>query len=106
MQLIRQGRFSTLLFRLVLAVKLKKEDSMANYVNVTLRNATSAQHIYHATDDVLHQEVLPNTPLASGETTPIQLVADENGHGRMTYGYLGGINTSRDDLNDGDPVDG
>jgi len=78
---------------------------MPNYVNVTLRNSTTSQHVYHATDDVLGKLVLDDQPLAPDETTPIKLVADENGHGEMTYGYKGGVDTSRSDLNDGDRVD-
>jgi len=78
---------------------------MAKFVNVTLRNSTSSQHVYHATDDVLGQEVLPNTPLGPNDAKAITLVADENGHGRMTYGYKGGADTSRIDLGDGEIVD-
>jgi hypothetical protein len=37
--------------------------------------------------------------------TAIALVGDENGFGRMTYGFRGGIDTSRTDVNDGDVVD-
>jgi hypothetical protein len=77
-----------------------------NFVNVALRNSTNSQHLYHATDDVLGQPVLRDTPLApSDPATTIALVGDENGFGRMTYGFRGGIDTSRTDLNDGDVVD-
>jgi hypothetical protein len=79
---------------------------MGQYVNLTLRNAGTSQHVYHATDDVLGQQVLPDTPLEPDETAGIQLVADENGYGRMTYGYRGGVDTIRNNLSDGDRVDG
>jgi hypothetical protein len=78
---------------------------MPTFVDVTLRNSTPAQHVCHATDDVLGQPALADTPLGSGESAPVRLVADENGHGRMTFGFRGEIDTSRIDLNDGDVVD-
>ena len=79
---------------------------MPQYIHVVLKNGTSSQHVYHATDDVLHKSALNDQPLAPGETASITLVADENGHGEMTYGYSGGVDTSSTDLNDGDEVDG
>ena len=79
---------------------------MAQYVSVSLRNGQIAQHVFYATDDVAGATCLPDTPLSAGEQTgPILLIADENGHGRMTYGYRGGIPTSSTDLNDGDVID-
>jgi hypothetical protein len=78
---------------------------MPQFVNVTLKNDTMAQHVYHATDNVLGQSVLQDAPLGPSETTPIRLVADENGHGQMTCGFRGGIDTVHTDLNDGDEID-
>jgi len=78
---------------------------MPQFVNVILKNSTASQHVYHATDDVLHQKVIDNQPLGAGETVNVKLVADENGHGQMTYGFSGGVDTSRTDLDDGDEVD-
>lgn len=78
---------------------------MPQYVNVVLKNDTPNQHVYHATDDVLHKKVIDDQPLGPGETVNVKLVADENSHGRMTYGFSGGVDTSRTDLNEGDEVD-
>jgi hypothetical protein len=78
---------------------------MPNYANVTFKNATLGQHVYTITDDVLHQDVVQNQPLAPGETVSPALVVDENGHGQATYGYSGGIRTRLNDLNDGDSID-
>ena len=78
---------------------------MAQYINVTLQNSSAtSQYIYHATDDVLKQPILQNTPLGPGENTALRLVADPSGRGNMTYGYSGGVDTSRTDLSDGDVV--
>jgi hypothetical protein len=80
---------------------------MAQYVNVTLKNSTSAQHVYHATDLVMGDQALPDTPIAPDDPpVPIRLVAGDDGHGHMIYGYRGGVDVQRDDLNDGDPIDG
>lgn len=78
---------------------------MPDFLRVSLSNSTTSQHVYHATDDVLGQQILSDTPLSSGESVSLRLVADENGHGRMTYGFRGGVDTNRTDLNDGDVVD-
>lgn len=52
------------------------------------------------------QPVLRDTPLAPSDLViAVALVADENGFERMTYGFTGGIDKSRTDLNDGDVVD-
>ena len=78
---------------------------MPTYVQVTLRNSGVSQHVYHATDEVLQAPVLTKTPLGGGERADISLAADENGSGRMSYGYSGGVDSMRDGLTNGDIVD-
>ena len=77
---------------------------MAEFVNVSLLNDTLEQHVLNATDDVLGEQVLTNVPLEGGESTPIRLVADPDGKGRMTCGFRGGVEIRRDDLIDNDVV--
>jgi hypothetical protein len=48
--------------------------------------------------------LLNNKPLAPSESVDEQLVVDEDGHGRATYGFKGGSQISRTDLNEGDTV--
>ena len=80
---------------------------MPEFIHVTLKNDTSSQHVYHATDDVLGQELFSSLVLGAGEESdPIELVADEDHHGRMTYGFRGGVDTRRDDLTEGEVVRG
>jgi hypothetical protein len=77
---------------------------MPRFVNVTFKNDTTSQHVYSITDDVLGQQVVTDQPLDADETVPVQLVADENNHGKATYGFRGGVSTRVDDLNEGDVV--
>jgi hypothetical protein len=81
-----------------------KEKRMPIYVHVVFKNDTTSQHVYTITDDVLGQQIVNAQPLAADESVDTDLVADENNHGRATYGYSGGDHTSRTDLNDGDIV--
>jgi hypothetical protein len=74
------------------------------YVNISLENGSLGQQVFNATDDVLGQPVLTNQPIAAGDSVAIQLVADPNGKGRMTYGYRGGVQATRNDLVDQDIV--
>ena len=77
---------------------------MPTYVNVTIKNDGLGQRVYHATDLVMHQPAIPETPLDSNETASVQLVADENGNGEMQWGYSGGMDTTRFDLQNGETV--
>jgi hypothetical protein len=84
----------------------KAIDEAPEFVNVTFRNGTTAQHVYTITDKVLGVAVWDNKPVAAGDDTgQLQLVANENHHGEVTYTHTGGVPTSRTDLNDGDTVD-
>jgi hypothetical protein len=78
---------------------------MAIYVNVTLKNSSLGQHVFSATDDVLGQNVLSNTPLQPDESVSLQLVADEYGYGQMTYGYRGGVPSRRTDIKNNEEID-
>lgn len=86
---------------------------MPQYINVTITNDTAAQHVYFATDDVMHQPA-PVTaadgtalgaqfPLGPGEVATAQLVVSDDGHGHGTGGYPGNSLT-KIDLNDGDSL--
>jgi hypothetical protein len=62
------------------------------------------QRVYHATDLVMRQPAIPDTPLDPNETVGVQLAADENGNGEMQWGYSGSVDTTRTDLQNGETV--
>jgi len=78
---------------------------MPNYVKVTFKNSGTSQHVYTITDNVIRNNILDNQPLAPEETFDATLTQGSDGHGHATYGYSGGVQITKDDLDDGESID-
>jgi hypothetical protein len=77
---------------------------MPQYINITLENTSVNQYVFDATDNALHKPILSGVPLGPGESTAAKLLVGPDNYGHITYGYLGGVPTTRDDVMDGEHI--